>query len=207
VPGDSASPRPLPRVPSDAAPASPLIQPAGWHHGAQVSRLPRTKVEKALVGPAGEHYVLYQLYRHGMLASLAPPGTPTVDVLVLATDQSVVATVQVKTRTYGADGGWHMSEKHEHIVEPRCFYAFVDLEPDSPATFVVPSTVVAEVLAIAHRAWLATPGRGGRPHRDHTMRRILPSYSFEVDGYPPGWLDRYRDRWDLLGRAIDAADA
>jgi hypothetical protein len=99
----------------------------------QVSRSPRTKVEKALVGPAGEHYVLYQLYRHGMLASLAPPGTPTVDVLVLAADQSVVATVQVKTRTYGADGGWHMSAKHEHIVEPRCFYAFVDLEPDSPA--------------------------------------------------------------------------
>ncbi len=77
-------------------------------------RPPRTRAEKALVGPAGEHYVLYQLYRRGMSASLAPPGTPTVDVLVLATDQSVVATVQVKTRTYGADGGWHMSEKHEH---------------------------------------------------------------------------------------------
>ncbi len=135
-----------------------------------VSRAARTKVEKALVGPAGEHYVLYQLYRHGLLASLAPPGTPVVDVLVLASDQSVVATVQVKTRTYGADGGWHMSEKHERIVEPRCFYASSNLEPDSPATFVVPSAVVADVLGIAHRAWLATPGRGGRAHRDHTMR-------------------------------------
>ena len=165
---------------------------------------PRSKVQKALVGPAGEHYVLYQLYRHGMLASLAPPGTPTVDVLVLATDQSVVATVQVKTRTYGADGGWHMSEKHENIVEPRCFYTFVDLEPHPPATFIVPSAVVAEVLRIAHQAWLSTPGRGGRAHRDHKMRRILPSYSFEVAGYPPGWLDQYRDCWDLLNNAVDA---
>jgi hypothetical protein len=95
------------------------------------------RFRRPLVGPAREHYVLYQLYRHGMLASLAPPGTPTVDVLVLATDQSVVATVQVKTRTYGADGGWHMSEKHENIVEPRCFYAFLDLEPHPPATFIV----------------------------------------------------------------------
>jgi hypothetical protein len=82
------------------APPSPPIQSAGWHHWVQVSRSPRTKVEKALVGPAGEHFVLYQLYRHGMLASLAPPGTPTVDILVLATDQSVVATVQVNPKSF-----------------------------------------------------------------------------------------------------------
>lgn len=90
-------------------------------------------------------------------------------------------------------------EKHEHIVEPRCFYA-LSTSPNPPPTFVVPSSVVADVLSIAHRAWLATAGRGGRAHVDHTMRRILPSYSFEVAGYAPGWLDR--DRWDLLGTAI-----
>jgi hypothetical protein len=86
----------------------------------------RSTLEKALVGPAGEHFVLFRLYQQGMLASLSPPGSPTVDVLVLAPDESVIATLQVKTRT-GVNRGWPMSEKHEHISEPRCFYAFVDL--------------------------------------------------------------------------------
>ncbi|AUX48238.1 uncharacterized protein SOCE26_097690 [Sorangium cellulosum] len=38
----------------------------------------RTLLERALVGPAGEHYVLYQLHMMGMLASLAPTNAPTV---------------------------------------------------------------------------------------------------------------------------------
>jgi hypothetical protein len=62
-----------------------------------------------------------------MLASLAPPGSPDVDILVLSSDQTVVASLQVKTRTYGPDQGWHMSEKHEEIVEDRLFYTFLNL--------------------------------------------------------------------------------
>ncbi len=175
------------------------------HYGEVTSPThPRSVLERSLVGPAGEHYVLYRLYRKGMLASLAPPGAPTVDVLVLAPDESVIATVQVKTRTYGADGGWHMSKKHEEVVQARCFYAFVDLEPEPPVTFIVPSAIVAQALRAAHQAWLATPGRGGRPHRDHDMRRILPSYSFSVPGYPSGWLKQYEERWDLLSMAVEA---
>jgi hypothetical protein len=71
----------------------------------------RTQFERALVGPAGEHYVLFRLYREGFLASLAPPGSPTVDVLVLSPDETIIASLQVKTRTYGRDQGWHMSKK------------------------------------------------------------------------------------------------
>lgn len=156
-------------------------------------------MERALVGPAGEHYVLYRLYRQGILASLAPPGTPTVDVLILDADgDSVVATVQVKTRTFGADGGWHMSAKHEDLVADRMFYAFVDLQPDLPATYIIPSTVVADVVSRSHKAWLATPGRGGRPHQETKMRRILPTYPWEVPEYPSEWLTGWLERWDLL---------
>lgn len=122
----------------------------------------RTALQRALVGPAGEHYVLFRLYQQGMLASLAPPGAPTVDVLVLSPDETVIASVQVKTRTYGRDKGWMMGQKHEAIVQPRCFYAFVDLEPDTPVSYIVPSCVVADVLAKSHVSWLATPGRGGK---------------------------------------------
>jgi len=145
--------------------------------------------------------VLFRLYQQGMLASLSPPGSPTVDVLVLAADESVIATLQVKTRTYGADKGWHMSEKHEHISQPRCFYAFVDLEVSEkmlPVTYVVPSGEVAKVVAASHRIWLAMPGKGGRAHRDTPIRRLKPVNDPPIPGYPAGWLDHYRERWDLL---------
>ena len=73
----------------------------------------RTAQQKALVGPAGEHYVLFRLHQQGLLASLSPEGSPTVDVLVLSPDETVIASLQVKTRTYGRDRGWHMRKKHE----------------------------------------------------------------------------------------------
>jgi hypothetical protein len=125
-----------------------------------------------------------------------------VDILVLATDETVIASVQVKTRTYGADGGWHMSVKHESIIQQPCFYTFVDLEPDVPVTYVVPSRVVAEVLRVSHKAWLSSPGRGGRAHRDHDLPRIVPNWPFAVEGYPNGWIDEYRESWALLAGAV-----
>lgn len=140
-----------------------------------------------------------------MLASLSPTGSPTVDVLVLAPDESVIASLQVKTRTYGKDKGWHMREKHESISEPRYFYAFVDLEAEPPVTYIVPSAVVADVLQKAHRAWLQTPGAKGQPRKDSQFRRILPAFKEEVHGYPPGWLEEYQERWDLLSAAVTSS--
>jgi len=165
-------------------------------------RIARTQLEKSLVGPAGEHYVLYRLYRQGMLASLAPPGSPTVDVLVMNPDETVIATLQVKTRTYGS--GWAMNEKHEHFVQPRCFYALVDLEATPSVVYIVPSSVVADVLTKSHRAWLEAPGRQGQPHRDNKMRRIQAAYPHPWPGYQEGWLDEYRERWDLLNEAVSS---
>ena len=70
------------------------------------------------MGPAGEHFVLFKLHLEGMLAALAPRNAPSVDVMVLNGDETIAATVQVKTRTYGSDGGCHMKDKHEHLVRP-----------------------------------------------------------------------------------------
>jgi hypothetical protein len=137
-----------------------------------------------------------------MLASLAPPGSPTVDVLVLSPDQSVIASLQVKTRTYGADKGWHMSIKHESISEPRLFYACLDLEPELPVTYIVPSGVVADVLRNSHQAWLAAPGAKGQQRNDNRMRRIKPAYPDTWPGSSPVWLDEWRERWDLLAAAV-----
>jgi hypothetical protein len=91
-----------------------------------------------------------------------------------------------------------MNVKHESITEPRLFYAFVDLEPEPPVTYIVPSRVVAEVLTRSHRAWLDTPGKFGQPHKENPLRRILPACVEDVPDYPPGWLDDYKERWGLL---------
>lgn len=142
--------------------------------------------------------MLFRLHMEGMLAALAPTNAPSVDILVLNEDETIAATIQVKTRTYGSDGGWHMKEKHESLVRPGLFYAFVDLEPETPNTFVVPSKVVATVIKEAHQVWLNTPGKNGKPHQDGEMRRILLAYGYPVSSVPQGWMEQYKDNWSLL---------
>lgn len=166
-----------------------------------------TPLQRSLVGPAGEHFIIFRLYREGMLASLAPPGFPTLDVLVLTPDRSVAALLQVKTRTYGRDRGWHMSIKHESVQEPSLFYAFVDLEPELPVTYIVPSNVVAHVLRAAHQAGLATPGARGQKRNDNDLRRIRPTYADAYPGYSADWMEEWRERWDLLRSELPAEPA
>ncbi|WP_232015764.1 hypothetical protein [Sphingobium sp. YG1] len=96
-----------------------------------------------------------------------------------------------------------MKAKHENIRGTSLFYVFLSFPTDQsrlPDAFVVPSIVVADTLYRAHRAWLARPGRGGKPHKDGEMRRFLPDYTRENlgDELGPGWLEHYRDAWQLL---------
>jgi hypothetical protein len=158
----------------------------------------RDPLERSLVGPAGEHFVLYKLYRLGLLAALAPPGVPEVDILILDQHKTVRAGIQVKTRTRGTDRRWHMSKKHEDIRDAQLFYAFVDLQDEPPVTYLVPSSVVAQVIHDNHRAWLDSPGARGQPHRDTKIRRIAPTYNYPWPGYEPRWLEKYRDDWGQL---------
>jgi hypothetical protein len=161
----------------------------------------------SLLGAAGEHYVMSQLLRRGFIAALAPVGVPTADIIVTDDIGDRVCAIQVKTRReLGSDGGWHMKAKHEGIRGASLFYVFLSLPTETkrlPDTFVVPSGIVAETLYTAHRAWLARPGRGGRPHRDGPMRRLLPDYSKEgmEKTHGPDWLETYRDAWGLLQQA------
>jgi hypothetical protein len=129
----------------------------------------------------------------------SPASTPVVDVLVLSPDgKTIAATLQVKTSVRGASRGWPFNEKHERIVEDRLFYALVDFKASPPVTYVLPSATVADVLRRSHGGWLATPGKGGRPHRDQPMRTLRASYENPEKGYPAGWLAEWAERWDLI---------
>jgi hypothetical protein len=74
----------------------------------------RTQQQKTLIGPAGEHFVLFRLLQEGSLAALAPSGAEKVDILVLSTNERIAATIQVKTTVSGVNRGWPMNVKHEN---------------------------------------------------------------------------------------------
>lgn len=157
-----------------------------------------------VLGAAGEHYVMCQLLRRGMIAALAPVGVPNCDIVVTDEIGDRLCAIQVKTRVdKGSDGGWHMGKKHEHIESPTLFYAFVDFGKkltDQPTCYVVPSGVVAEVTRKSHQAWLAAPGKKGQQRQDTDFRRFLPDYSrmgIEI-GCGTGWLAPYCEGWSAL---------
>ena len=160
----------------------------------------------ALTGAAGEHFVMYRLLSLGYVAGLAPQGAPNVDIVVTDPTAKRSVGIQVKTRLpKGSDKGWHMSQKHEDMMEENLFYCLVDLSADT-TVYVVPSGVVAEAVRESHRAWLSLPGKNGQPHRDSNVRRLLPDYSSLVKSdhpmlrkYSAGWLDEYEEAWDVLG--------
>jgi hypothetical protein len=160
--------------------------------------LPSTNDSK-FAAEAGEHYVLYRLYREKVLAGQAPRGTDDIDLLVQREDGSAV-DVQVKARAkHAPDGGWHMKKKHESLTSPRLVYVFLNIEnPAEPIAFVVPSAKVADVLRRSHQAWLDAPGKGGRQHKDTDFRRLRPSYKDLDVPYQGDWLEEYRERWDLI---------
>lgn len=117
---------------------------------------PRRASASSLLGAAGEHFVMSQLLRRGLIAALAPAGVPNCDIVVTDGVGERMWAIQVKTRRdLGSDGGWHMQEKHEGLRSASLFYCFVDFgrsPADEPSTWIVPAPVVADTLYAAHRA-------------------------------------------------------
>ena len=162
----------------------------------------------SLTGAAGEHFVMSELLRRGLIAALAPAGVPNCDIVVTDDIGERLCAVQVKARLgKGSDRGWHMRRKHEQLTARSLFYCFVDfgaVTGEAPFTYVVPASIVAQCLADNHRLWLAQPGAKGQPHNDNDMRRFKPDYSnLGTSNYGDGWLEPYREAWHLLQQAAD----
>lgn len=163
--------------------------------------------QTAMLGAAGEHFVICELLRRGYIAALAPQGVPNTDIVVTDLTGHRLCTIQVKARrNIGTDGGWHMRPKHEEIMGDRFFYCFVDFgstPEDVPTIFVMPSAIVAKAIRTSHIAWLSNPGKKGRRRKDSKVRRLLPdyhnAYSPQPNPYPTGWMNEYKDAWHLLG--------
>jgi len=141
---------------------------------------------------------MYQLYRRGIMVGQPPQGVPEIDLIVLDESARVIKNLQVKTTTRGARGGWPMNEKHETRESANLMYVFVDMSLPLPECYIIPSRVVARAVKASHKAWLSKPGKDGHRRNENPMRKIRPAYPSKPREFPSGWMDEFRERWDLL---------
>lgn len=148
----------------------------------------RARLSTVLSGVAGEYFVAAELSRRGYVASITLRNTRGIDILASNEDATRTVGIQVKTNQ-GAASEWVLTSKiEEETTAEKLYMVFVSLNGlGIPRYHVVPRGVVAEYAAVNHQKWLDTPGRGGRPHKDTTMRKFRD---------PEG---QYLDRWDILG--------
>ena len=183
-----------------------------------------TIVSSVITGAAGEHFVMAELLRRGLVAAKAPEGVPNFDIVITDIDGERLAAIQVKTRRdfKSGDKGWHMKAKHENLSSDQIFYVFVDVGKDETSQvsfYVLPSKEVAYVCKQSHENWLEMPSANGKPRGETELRRLLPKYELPayakkkayvpskkhqkfLKDYCDGWLEKYSNAWNLIARKV-----
>ena len=142
---------------------------------------------------AGEYFVAAELSRRGCIASITLRNTRGIDILASNADATKTVGIQVKTNQRGV-AEWILNEKVEEgpseDLAENLFFVFVTLPPNGepPTYHIISRRELAAIVKEQHGRWLATPGRGGRPH---SASNVIRKFS-DRDG-------RYRDKWTALG--------
>jgi hypothetical protein len=131
------------------------------------------KVGSSLIGNSGEHFVLAELLRRGIVAALAPRNMPDYDILAINGKRSLKIRVKTKTATRSfrwnakADGTMFGSTTKNDVV------ILVDLgNLESPAYYAIGSAVLEKKMTEWMGLWLAEPKADGTPRTD-TGQRFL----------------------------------
>jgi hypothetical protein len=156
-------------------------------------------IEKNLVGAAGEHLVLSRLLRRGLLAAQSPRGAKKADIIVHPIDGGSTWLIQVKTKLKSSKTEWIMKPEHATTVDSDLIYCFVDLHSSPEKIYVVPSKVVAKVLTDADKVWMDKPRRDGKEKAEHKLRMLKNEFMLDVKSAPDGWMEKYLEKWELLG--------
>ena len=157
---------------------------------------------KALRGHASQFFIAGELCRRGHTAVVTLGNTPNVDILCSNAAGTRFAHIQVKTFEPG-NRSCSVGMKATRDFGPTFFWILGGIpSPGSDRPFeyyVIPSREMAHQVSSAAAAWLARPGKGGRKHQDSAVRVVyLPPHKSEL-----GWdISQYRDRWDLIDRAL-----
>jgi hypothetical protein len=157
------------------------------------------QARKLALGDRGELWALNFLQERGLSVNLTPRNTRDIDIVVSDSSNRRIFDLQVKSRDRYRN--WTMSRRHEGIVDSFLFHCFLKFDFDDralePLCWIVPSSVVADVLRESHQAYLA---QSPNTRKDTAKRNFRDDYSNRglAEKYGPTWLDRYRDAWDQL---------
>ena len=154
--------------------------------------------DKNLIGAAGEYLVLSRLLQRGILSSLSPFNAYKADILVNPVDGTSASYIQVKTTTKNKPE-WNVSAKDMTNTDKNMFYCFVQINSNPQKIYVIPASKVSEVLIDSDRAYMQKPMRDGSKRKEHKYRLLKNNFESKVKSAPDGWMDKYLEKWDLLG--------
>ncbi len=170
----------------------------------------RHKKDNAILGAAGEHFVMSKLLLLDLVACMAPAGAANIDIVISDSNGNSQCAVQVKShrrKNSVEPRSWPMDAKNEVHKSPKLFYCFVSFSDFgvAPISYIVPSGVVATYLEDNHKWWMATPGKQGQDHKDNSIRKFdLGPREFERGGrhYCSGWAEQYKESWNLISECV-----
>ena len=152
--------------------------------------------EGALIGNAGEYYVMAELLKRGIIAALAPRNAPAFDILATNGTRSVKIRVKTKSHEY-SDWQWmaktdgsvfrNLSRKGDFTVLVNLAMELKDLK-----YYVVPTHKIDKLLRDDFEKWVNTPGKYGQPHDPTNRKRNLGEDRYASE------LCKYLNKWETL---------
>jgi len=155
--------------------------------------------EGIFIGNAGEHYVMGELLKRGIIAALAPRNTPSFDILATNKENHAI-NIRVKTKS-GELPIWQYSIKKNgeifrNLSKKNDFTVLVDLGKNinEMRFYVVPTHVIDTWLRSDFKIWCDTSGKNGHSHSPTMIKRILSEkiHTEELRKYLNSWDDLWR---------------
>jgi len=149
-----------------------------------------------LIGNAGEHLVMAELLKRGIIAALAPRNSPAFDIL--ATNHKKTVNIRVKTKS-GEIDAWQWSIKKNgkvfnYLKKEDDFSVLVDLTSDIKDTdfFIIPTYEIDKWMTDDFNNWVHTPGKKGQQRNPDNKKRTLLASKISAQ------LGGYKNNWDIL---------
>ena len=136
--------------------------------------------EGALIGNAGEYYVMAELLKRGIIAALAPRNAPSFDILATSNNRTVKIRVKTKSQEYP---DWQYSVKKDGSIfrdlsKDGDFTVLVDLTMTTKDLkfYIVPTCRINVLLKNDFEEWVNAPGKNNQPQKKNRGRFSVPLY-------------------------------
>ena len=170
-----------------------------------------------LIGSAGEHYVMAELLKRGVIAALAPRNAPGFDILAtnssLGTRTGKTVKIRVKTKSGKYDTWQWLAKNDNQDGTKKTIFPYLDLSPSKADSaqcddftvlvdmtedhremsfYIVPTWLLNKWLVEIFMKWVSTPGAKGQQRDASNRKRTIGLKDYGNE------LAKYRDNWDCL---------